>query len=542
MNTPDEPSRRKEDSGTNEKKRKKSSDPKKSSSDKNDGKGGACSLLTFILPGLVHPIDIPFPDKKLPVCSRCKAIYKTRQLCRIRDGHKTVPWCTTYICFILDDSCITQDSQGNDVLVQEGPYRFKAEHIPEPTTSYRVKRGYLAGTQNGSPICVNCKTKNYTRENCREKQRHNRLPWVTVYVSLTAVPCSDQEKELPLLSNNVNSIAAPRYNFAFTPSLKDNQQEVTEVQIQPSRFSTPYVLNPIDARKAPENSIHKIEPSKAFLLTIFKEYTSELTWLEIGPENSSSLHVTDELANPLFSYQKHPHLTALSQPLPSTMSAPYYTATLESNTASTALTAQSGAHDQPRADRFQTNSLYDFTARSEPTPSTIRLLNQQQVDDYNRLNMMNMYHRQQGLLRYNIQPQNFTAPYASSMHPQQHYGQQAGVQDSLGNAHFVNMNVLRQMGNPATQGHPHHVMPFNRNSVATISHLSYPSNNTFDHNQHDGSESYPFLPHQVPSHVYSSTYHPSPNQNNQNGGYYTEQNDRMAPDEGGMNDRSFFQG
>ena len=126
-------------------------------------------------PGLSRVLDIPFPDRKLPVCEVCKKNYKTRELCRSRDGHTGLPWTTTYICITFEPSCF--DSNGN---LYDGKFTAKALTAQQP---YCFKEDKGCST----PICSTCKEKNYTRQYCREKLKHRQLPWGAVYVSLTMV-------------------------------------------------------------------------------------------------------------------------------------------------------------------------------------------------------------------------------------------------------------------------------------------------------------------------------------------------------------------
>ena len=44
-------------------------------------------------------------DQRLAVCHKCKKNYKTREMCRVRNGHTIEPWNTAYVCVTLDDSC-----------------------------------------------------------------------------------------------------------------------------------------------------------------------------------------------------------------------------------------------------------------------------------------------------------------------------------------------------------------------------------------------------------------------------------------------------
>ena len=60
------------------------------------------NTLVMTIPGFKKPVRLPFPEKALPVCLRCKKNYKTRELCRVRDGHTGLPWTLTYVCVTLD--------------------------------------------------------------------------------------------------------------------------------------------------------------------------------------------------------------------------------------------------------------------------------------------------------------------------------------------------------------------------------------------------------------------------------------------------------
>ena len=225
------------------------------------------------VPGLKTDVEIPFPDRKLPVCKRCKKIYKTRELCRVRDRHTEVPWSTTYICITLDDSCFTRSSKCNDgemTLVEEGPMRFIARSVPVPPNAYRSKCEALGGTK--SPICMACKDKNYTRHHCRVKNKHMELPWGTVYVMLSAVPSApgapgffnDQE------SQSVSS-GSKRGNSSDSeePTSKKSKSDGSDIDDSNDKSDAE------DADAVPNDSerqfINNIHSSKAFLLTVGKD-------------------------------------------------------------------------------------------------------------------------------------------------------------------------------------------------------------------------------------------------------------------------------
>ena len=119
-------------------------------------------------------LSIPFPDRKLPVCLTCKRNYKTRELCRTRDGHITLPWTTTYICITLDKSCIDSDGKLRD----DAEFKARSLSAQQP---FCFKRDMDSGTA----ICHACKEKNYTRHYCREKLKHRQLPWPSAYAVLS---------------------------------------------------------------------------------------------------------------------------------------------------------------------------------------------------------------------------------------------------------------------------------------------------------------------------------------------------------------------
>lgn len=77
-----------------------------------------------------------------------------------------------FICVTLDHSCT--DSNNN---LKSGPFVSKnIDWMP-----YCYKTEVSADTL----ICAACKTKNYTRKQCRIKSRHRHLPWSTLYTVLS---------------------------------------------------------------------------------------------------------------------------------------------------------------------------------------------------------------------------------------------------------------------------------------------------------------------------------------------------------------------
>ena len=177
------------------------------------------NTLVMTIPGFKKPVRLPFPEKALPVCLRCKKNYKTRELCRVRDGHTGLPWTLTYVCVTLDESCI--DPKTGRII--DSPLESRGFDYHQP---YCEKDEVPKGT----PICASCKEKNYTRAYCREKQKHKQLPWSTVYVTLYKAdgaspssptlcsPCSP-----PMGANNTQSVCiSPGGSVGTAPSTPDH--------------------------------------------------------------------------------------------------------------------------------------------------------------------------------------------------------------------------------------------------------------------------------------------------------------------------------
>jgi hypothetical protein len=223
------------------------------------------------IPGLKNQVDVPFPDRKLPVCKRCKKIYKTRELCRVRDRHTEVPWSTTYICGTLDDSCFNRGSDGEMTLVEEGPMRFIAHSVPSSPVPYRSKDNALGGTK--SPICMACKDKNYTRHHCRVKNKHLELPWGTVYVNISAVPSAPGAPGFFNDSESQSDSGSIKSKRSFTSTKSDNADEPTNKRIKTNNddeaSNEEEATEVIEVKKI--ESIKDIQPSKAFLLTVGKD-------------------------------------------------------------------------------------------------------------------------------------------------------------------------------------------------------------------------------------------------------------------------------
>ena len=237
------------------------------------------NILQYVIPGLKKSIDIPFPDRKLPVCKRCKKIYKTRELCRIRDGHTDIPWNTTYICITLDESCITRNAAGDMCLVDEEDFQFVARSITGPPMPYRAKSGTIGGTK--TPICMACKDKNYTRHHCREKQAHQQLPWNTVYVMLSAVPIGYAHGPHGHGSGhgpgglNTDDVGLRSGSKRSSSSVSSDDRETKKIRSEDnSDCVTLSSDGNTETEKPVEDDIRKIETSRAVLIIVGKDECS----------------------------------------------------------------------------------------------------------------------------------------------------------------------------------------------------------------------------------------------------------------------------
>lgn len=150
------------------------------------------NVLSFTPPGFKQVLNVKFPDCRLAVCERCKKNYKTRDMCRVRNGHTDKPWSTAYICITLDDSC-------TDPVTKK--------YVDAPLTvrmvqwqPYCIKKPFDGKT----PVCAACKKTNRTRSFCRERHQHRQLPWCTVYVILSAVESTDPNTVVAAPSRRVS--------------------------------------------------------------------------------------------------------------------------------------------------------------------------------------------------------------------------------------------------------------------------------------------------------------------------------------------------
>lgn len=210
-------------------------------------------------PGIKHPIRFPFPDRKLPVCATCKRNYKTRELCRTRDGHTSLPWTTTYICITLDASCV------ND----KGEFRSDAKLVARPVASH--KDYCFSGLQTVEvPICLACKEKNYTRQYCREKLKHRQLPWATAFAVLSSIdknpsdPKPDEVDSKEKGKSEGEPLKIDKDDVSDTPHVAtSNKIDVSEEDI---KLEDGAELRGPDSRKIGHNSTELNSEGKSDLL------------------------------------------------------------------------------------------------------------------------------------------------------------------------------------------------------------------------------------------------------------------------------------
>ena len=141
------------------------------------GKKSKVHYSTIHPQGMPRAFDVPFVERRLPVCDRCKKNFKSRELCRKRDGHKALPWQMTYVAITIDDSVLQEDENGN-ISLMNVPMVCEIQDTPH------MCLGPADGSMKAEPICKVCREKNYTRDYCRNTCKHTTPPWSTTYVRL----------------------------------------------------------------------------------------------------------------------------------------------------------------------------------------------------------------------------------------------------------------------------------------------------------------------------------------------------------------------
>jgi len=234
------------------------------------------NVLTILIPGLKRPIDIQFPHGKLPVCQRCKKIFKSRELCRTRDGHTGIPWNTTYICVSFDDTCLTLNSVGKVCLVDEERMQcqYIARLLSDPPLPLRANI-FHGDDILCSPICTACKEKSYTRHRCRESKQHMELPWVTTYVMLSTIPHYEPVNQMGIGGSDHNGAVI----ISDTPSLSQTSECGVSLGDRSKKdFRINYIGGDKSAGKVFIDDIQDVPSSRSCVLTI----TSSLSTLHVS--------------------------------------------------------------------------------------------------------------------------------------------------------------------------------------------------------------------------------------------------------------------
>lgn len=148
-------------------------------------------VATVHPPGMPRAFDVPFAERRLPVCDRCKKNFKSRELCRRRDGHKALPWQTTYVVITLTDDVVVKADDGT-MTHADIPVIAELQDTP------LMCLGPADGSMEFEPICKVCREKNYTRDYCRKTCKHTTPPWSTTYVKLVVDKTPKDDHKLKL--------------------------------------------------------------------------------------------------------------------------------------------------------------------------------------------------------------------------------------------------------------------------------------------------------------------------------------------------------
>jgi len=221
-------------------------------------------MLNLEIPGFPSVLQVCFPEGRLPVCARCKKNYKTRDMCRSRSEHTDLPWTSVYVCVTLDESCIDHNNKIKNGTfttrnIESSPYCYKADVSSETL------------------ICSSCKSKNYTRTQCRVKNHHRALPWTAVNVVLSCKSNDDPRSTdyLPV-SSDIVSNHNKHNRISEDDIISSNKRRKSVDHICGLPLENP---NSMKRTTRKSEDIRKIDKSKTFLLEVnSSEYT--VTWLD----------------------------------------------------------------------------------------------------------------------------------------------------------------------------------------------------------------------------------------------------------------------
>lgn len=135
------------------------------------------TMLRFTPPFLRQPLDIPFPNGDLSLCSKCQKSKRSKQYCRQNQKHNGAPKTDAYICITMDDTCFAVDGTILNEIFNVPPWSGL------PSNPY-VYPEQVDSSQRGSQ-CAECKTNKYSFKQCRTKKKHRALPETTAYITLT---------------------------------------------------------------------------------------------------------------------------------------------------------------------------------------------------------------------------------------------------------------------------------------------------------------------------------------------------------------------
>eukprot|EP00531_Pseudo-nitzschia_arenysensis_P018177 CAMPEP_0116129188 /NCGR_PEP_ID=MMETSP0329-20121206/7795_1 /TAXON_ID=697910 /ORGANISM="Pseudo-nitzschia arenysensis, Strain B593" /LENGTH=583 /DNA_ID=CAMNT_0003623447 /DNA_START=82 /DNA_END=1833 /DNA_ORIENTATION=+ len=260
------------------------------------------NVLTFTPPGFKQSLNVKFPDARLPVCVSCKKNFKTKDMCRVRNLHTRPPWTTAYICMTLDASCTDEDGKYVDkpFVVRMAGWR-----------PFNVMEDFPANSK--TPVCATCKKTNRTRSFCRDRHKHRKLPWCTVYVMLSTQESADPSTIVAAPSTKIetakDSDAENNQGKINTSTLPSVKIESNKTDAQNSSLETPVESNkdgestkdPSDANKPSSKTtgddINDIPESRTMLIQINDEETT-IKWLQLAHENDKGAWVPPPQLSP----------------------------------------------------------------------------------------------------------------------------------------------------------------------------------------------------------------------------------------------------
>lgn len=270
----------------------------------------------------------------LPVCTKCKKNYKTRDICRMKLEHTDVPWTNSYICITLHESCVGVDGQyvvaannddkesggiytvvvspeHNDSVQQQKqpPFQQQQPQQQQQQSQKKKKRQqYQVQTHFDSktPVCSACKLSKRTMTYCRKKMHHKDLPWNTLYVMLKLRHPPPPPSSVELSSTD----EAVGVNNAVDWKQSSQQQEKKRKVRQQKQEEKEQAQNKKNDLND-EFDINYIAPSRTFLAVISSEENS-IRWLtrvpdkdgdDDGSNESEQSQQNDFMSNPSFQPQ-----------------------------------------------------------------------------------------------------------------------------------------------------------------------------------------------------------------------------------------------